>query len=181
MDGAMKPIFERLLEKKVEYNLRIKYFFAPEHGLRGDRQDGEGDKDYIDKDTGIWVYSLYGARKAPEPSLLLGVDYLLYDIQDVGCRFYTFIWTLTYTIEALSKSNGVELIIFDRPNPLGREVEGCPLNIEAGLVGRLLPGQHFTIPQKYGLTIGELISYLKSYLPAFKMTIIKMKQLYSLT
>ncbi len=60
--------------------------------------------DYIDEETGIQVYSLYGVRKAPAPDELVGVDMLLYDIQDVGCRFYTFIWTLTYSIESLVKA-----------------------------------------------------------------------------
>lgn len=159
--------------------MTIKCFFAPEHGLRGDRQDGAGDDDYIDEETGIQVYSLYGVRKAPTPGQLVGIDMLLYDIQDVGCRFYTFIWTLTYTIEVISKA-GVELVIFDRPNPLGRKVEGCPLNFDTGLVGRLLPGQTFTIPQRYGLTIGEFIRYVAPYLPQVKTTVVTMKQVYDL-
>jgi len=76
----------------------MKCFFAPEHGLRGDRQDGDGDDDYIDEETGIMVYSLYGRRKAPLQTQLSGVDILIYDIQDVGARYYTYMWTLTYTI-----------------------------------------------------------------------------------
>jgi len=96
---------------------------------------------------------LYGVRKAPTPGELVGIDMFLYDIQDVGTRFYTFIWTLTYTIESLNKA-GVDLVVFDRPNPLGRKIEGCPLNFDSGLVGRLLTGQTFTIPQRYGLTVG---------------------------
>lgn len=120
------------------------------------------------------MYSLYGVRKAPTTTQLSGVDLLLYDIQDVGCRFYTFIWTLTYTVEVMSTTN-TELVVFDRPNPLGRKVEGCPLNFDVGLVGRLLPGQTFTIPQRYGLTIGEFISFVKPYLPPFKLTVITMR------
>ena len=77
----------------------------------------------------------------------------MYDIQDVGARYYTYIWTLTYTIEVLSQQN-IKLMIFDRPNPLGRKVEGCPLTFDADLVGRLLPGQTISIPLRYGLTIG---------------------------
>lgn len=107
------------------------------------------------------------------------MDFLIYDIQDVGARYYTYIWTLTYVIEVCA-SNNVEVVIFDRPNPIGRKVEGCPLKMEAGLIGRLLPGQSFTIPQRYGLTVGELISYLRVYLPFFKLTIIKMAKLYKI-
>jgi beta-N-acetylhexosaminidase len=105
------------------------------------------------------------------------VDIFIYDIQDVGARYYTYIWTLTYSIEACAKKS-IEVVIFDRPNPIGRKVEGCPLKMEAGLIGRLLPGQTFTIPQRYGLTVGELINYLQVWLPFFKLTIIKMTEWY---
>ncbi len=72
----------------------------------------------------------------------------------------------------------MEVVIFDRPNPIGRKVEGCPLKMDAGLIGRLLPGQTFTVPQRYGLTVGELIGYLKVWLPFFKFTVIKMSKWY---
>lgn len=72
----------------------------------------------------------------------------------------------------------MEVVIFDRPNPIGRKVEGCPLKMDAGLIGRLLPGQTFSVPQRYGLTVGELIGYLKVWLPFFKLTVIKMSQWY---
>lgn len=120
-DGEMRPLFDRILEKSTEYNITFKCFFAPEHGLRGDRQDGRGDEDYIDKETGIIVYSLYGVRVSPTTAQLNGIDILIYDIQDVGARYYTYIWSLTYTIEKLAQTNK-KLIIFDRPNPLGRKV-----------------------------------------------------------
>ena len=121
VDANMNPLFDRIIAVKSQYNITFKCFFAPEHGLRGDRQDGKGDDDYVDQETGIKVYSLYGSRKAPSPAQLEGVDILIYDIQDVGVRYYTYIWTLTYTIEVLSQL-GKKLIIFDRPNPLGRKV-----------------------------------------------------------
>ena len=75
----------------------------------------------------------------------------------------------------------IKLIIFDRPNPLGRKVEGCPLTFDAGLVGRLLPGQTQSIPLRYGLTIGELIGYLSGYLPRFSYEVIKMNPFYEIT
>lgn len=125
------------------------------------------------------MYSLYGVRRAPTDTQLQGVDYFIYDIQDVGARYYTYIWSLTYAIEACARNN-VEVVIFDRPNPIGRKVEGCPLKMDGGLIGRLLPGQRFTLPQRYGLTVGEFIIYLKIYLPAFKLTVIKMSQWYTI-
>ena len=98
VDGYMRPLFDRIIAQKHIYNITIKCFFAPEHGLRGDQQAGSGDQDYIDAVTGIQVYSLYGVRKAPTDDQLRGIDILIYDIQDVGARYYTYIWTLTYTI-----------------------------------------------------------------------------------
>ena len=98
VDGKMQPLFDKIISLSSSYNVSFKCFFAPEHGLRGDQQAGQGDEDYIDPETGIQVYSLYGVRKAPTSSQLQGVDILIYDIQDVGARYYTYIWTLTYSI-----------------------------------------------------------------------------------
>lgn len=98
VDNHMLPLFQRILPLAPLYNVTLQCFFAPEHGLRGDRQDGRGDEDYIDPSTGIQVYSLYGVRKAPTDVQLKGIDTLIYDIQDVGARYYTFMWTLTYAI-----------------------------------------------------------------------------------
>lgn len=109
------------------------------------------------------------------------MDILIYDIQDVGARYYTFMWTLTYTLEVLAQLNK-KLLIFDRPNPLGRKVEGCPLTMDTGLVGRLLPGQQYSIPIRYGLTVGEFIGYLAPYLPKVNYEVIKMgKKMYEIT
>lgn len=129
--------------------------------------------------VGIQVYSLYGSRKAPTRQQVERLDVFIYDIQDVGVRYYTYIWTLTYTIEVLAPM-GIKVVVMDRPNPLGRTVEGCPLAFDAGLVGRLLPGQQLSIPLRYGLTIGELVSYLKPYLPAFTYEVIKMQPMYEM-
>ena len=98
VDGQMTPLFDRIISLSSKYNATVQCFFAPEHGLRGDQQAGEGDADYIDPETGIQVYSLYGVRKAPLDSQLKGIDIFIYDIQDVGARYYTYIWTLTYAI-----------------------------------------------------------------------------------
>lgn len=88
-------------------------------------------------------------------------------------------WTLTYAIEVCARNN-VEVVVFDRPNPIGRKVEGCPLKIDASTIGRLLPGQAFSITQRYGLTVGELMTFLKPYMPSYKLTVIKMKKWYQL-
>lgn len=128
VDGKMMPLFDRIISQSKSYNVSFICFFSPEHGLRGDQQGGQGDEDYIDPNTGRQVYSLYGVRKAPTDLQLKNIDYLIYDIQDVGARYYTYIWTLTYTIESCAKNN-VEVIIFDRPNPIGRKIEGCPLKM----------------------------------------------------
>ena len=131
-------------------------FFAPEHGLRGDQQAGQQIKDYTDPITGLPVYSVYGTRLAPTDEQLAGIDVLVYYIQDVGTRFYTYIWSMSYAMEACQK-NGKEFFIFDRPNPLNAvDVEGCPNTVDGGLVGRLFPNHTFGIPTRYGMTIGEL-------------------------
>lgn len=133
-------------------------FFAPEHGLRGDQQAGGHVTDYIDSVTGIPVHSLYGANNAPSDEQLKNMDVLLFDIQDVGVRFYTYIWTMTHCMEAAAK-NGIKFVILDRPNPIGCErVEGAPNKKDNGLIGRLFPNTPFGVPVRYGMTIGEFAS-----------------------
>ena len=131
-------------------------FFSPEHGLRGDQQAGAEVADYTDPVTSKPVYALYGVRTAPTDEQLSGVDTLVFDIQDVGARFYTYTWTMTHAMEAAAK-NGKRFVVFDRPNPLGGEkVEGAPIRTDAGLIGRVWPGKPFGVATRYGLTIGEL-------------------------
>jgi uncharacterized protein YbbC (DUF1343 family) len=101
------------------------------------------------------VYSLYGTRTAPTDEQLAGLDVLVFDIQDVGVRFYTYVWTMTYAMEAAAK-NAKKFIVFDRPNPIGGvKVEGAPNTQDCGLVGRLWPGQPFGVATRSGMTIGE--------------------------
>jgi len=124
--------------------------FAPEHGFRGERAAGALVNDGTDPLTGIPVVSLYGSHKKPEPEDLEGVDLVLFDLQDVGARFYTYISTLHYVMEACAE-NGVSLIVLDRPNPNGGYVDGPLLEAEyTSFVGK------HPIPVVYGLTIGEL-------------------------
>ncbi|MCA0172237.1 exo-beta-N-acetylmuramidase NamZ domain-containing protein [Bacillus sp. RAR_GA_16] len=129
----------------------LKALYGPEHGVRGSAQAGEYVEYYIDEETGLPVYSLYGATKKPTPEMLEGIDVLLFDIQDVGTRFYTYIYTMAYAMEAAAE-NDIEFIVLDRPNPLGGEaVEGPVLNDDySSFVGK------YEIPLRHGMTVGEL-------------------------
>jgi len=124
--------------------------FAPEHGFRGDHAAGVQIEDGTDPLTGIQVASLYGSHKKPEPEELDGIDLMLFDLQDVGARFYTYISTLHYVMEACAE-NGIPLIVLDRPNPNGACIDGPVLDTAY----RSFVGMH-SIPVAYGLTIGEL-------------------------
>lgn len=125
--------------------------FSPEHGVRGDLQAGVKAEDYIDEKTGVKVYSLYGQTKKPSKKMMDEIDVLAFDIQDVGARFYTFLYTMAYAMMAC-KEYGKSMVIFDRPNPVNAmTVEGNILDPKyQSFVG------YYPIPQRYGLTIGEL-------------------------
>ena len=128
--------------------------FAPEHGIRGDVAAGDFVPTTTDPLTGVKVYSIYGSVKAPTPEMLKGVDALVYDIQDNGCRSYTFISTMGRAMEAAAQA-GIEFVVLDRPNPLGgKRVEG-PMAETFSFVCQ------YPIPYLYGLTPGELALYLK--------------------
>ena len=159
VDNQLVTIADRLVEHP---DVNVVAFFAPEHGFRGDRQAGGNVEDYIDPYTGVPVYSVYQIRNAPTPEQLENVDYLIFDIQDVGVRFYTYIWTMTYAMEAAA-ANNVKFIVFDRPDPISaKRVEGAPITFDGGLVGRLFPGQPFGIPTRQGMTIGEFAQLVNS-------------------
>ncbi|MCF7922551.1 MAG: DUF1343 domain-containing protein [Candidatus Marinimicrobia bacterium] len=137
-----------LLHSNTE--ITVKAIFAPEHGFRGTEQGGDDIPGGIDSATGIPIYSLYGAQQEPNPEMLKGIDVLLFDIQDVGTRFYTYISTMGYVLEAGAKNN-IPVMILDRPNPIGRRIDGNVLDEGfASFVGR------YKIPIQYGLSIGEL-------------------------
>lgn len=138
-----------LVDFLVKNNIKIKTIFAPEHGFRGDADAGEHVKNGVDKKTGIPIVSLYGDNKKPKPEQLKGIDIVLFDIQDVGVRFYTYISTLTYIMEA-GAENGVEVMVLDRPNPHDGYIDGPILKNQ----WKSFIGMH-TIPVVYGLTIGE--------------------------
>ena len=131
--------------------VRLVALFGPEHGVRGDVYAGGSVRDSRDPATGLPVYSLYGASRKPTPEMLRGIDVMVYDIQDVGTRSYTFISTLGLVMRACAEQ-GIEVMVLDRPNPLGgRKVEGC--RTEAGFHSFI---NAFAIPYVYGLTVGEL-------------------------
>ena len=125
--------------------------FGPQHGLRGDKQDNMVESpDYNDPVHGIPVYSLYGDVRRPTPAMMASFDVLLVDLQDLGCRVYTFITTLRYVLEAAA-AHGKAVWVLDRPNPIGRAVEGTRLR--AGWESFVGAG---ALPMRHGLTLGEL-------------------------
>ena len=129
--------------------------FAPEHGIRGAAEGGALIASTVDKATRVPIHSLYGVTKVPTPRMLADVDVLVYDIQDVGARMYTYVWTMTLAAEAAKKA-GKTFIVADRPNPIRADI------IEGGLIDtryRTFTGLH-NVPVRYGLTPGELASYL---------------------
>jgi uncharacterized protein YbbC (DUF1343 family) len=129
--------------------VNIKCVFAPEHGFRGEKSAGEKVLNSIDKKTGLKIISLYGKNVAPKESDLNGIDIILFDIQDVGVRFYTYISTLQYIMEACSDKN-IQLIILDRPNPHSFYIDGPVLKPEfSSFVGMQ------SVPVVYAMTIGE--------------------------
>lgn len=134
----------------IESGVKISAIFAPEHGVRGELADGQEFSESIDPRTGIPIFSLYGKTKKPTPEMLKDLDLLLFDIQDVGARFYTFLYTMALAIEACAEHNK-RFVVLDRPNPLGGiSVEGPVLEPQfSSFVGM------YPIPIRYGLTIGE--------------------------
>lgn len=142
-----------ILKSSPKVNLVALY--APEHGLYGAELAGDHIKDSTDLRTGLPVFSLHGATRKPTPAMLKGIDVLLYDLQDIGCRSYTYISTMGLAMEAAGEA-GVEFYVLDRPNPLGGErVEGMPLDPQF----RSFVGQ-WNIPYVYGLTPGELANMI---------------------
>jgi len=130
--------------------------FGPEHGIRGDEDAGAKIEDGLDDATGVPVYSLYGTNRRPTPEMMQGVDALVFDIQDVGARFYTFISTLGLSMQSAAES-GASFYVLDRPNPLGgNEMEGFVLDTAyTSFVGQ------YPIPIRHGLTVGELAKMIQ--------------------
>lgn len=135
--------------------VRLVALFGPEHGVRGDVPAGKYIASYTDKRTGLPAYSLYGKTKSPTASMLKGIDVLLFDIQDIGCRSYTYLSTLGAVLDGAGK-HGVSVIVCDRPNPLGGiRVEGRP--VEPGYTSFV---SRYPVAYRHGLTMGELAKLL---------------------
>ncbi len=139
-----------LADTLVSLGINVKKIFGPEHGFRGDAADGEHVTDAVDAKTGVPVVSLYGKNSKPTTEQLQGLDIIIFDIQDVGARFYTYISTMTYLMAACA-DNGKKLIILDRPNPNGSYVDGPILQPEL----KSFVGMH-PMPITHGMTVGEI-------------------------
>ena len=152
VDRYLKSTIDILFEDP-EVNLVA--LFGPEHGVRGDVYAGEKIDNSVDQATGLPVYSLYGNTRKPTPEMLKDIDVMVYDIQDVGVRSYTFISTLGLVMEACAPL-GIEVMVLDRPNPLGgNKIEGCYVKPEFfSFVSQ------YKIPYVYGLTVGELANLI---------------------
>jgi uncharacterized protein YbbC (DUF1343 family) len=148
IDSNLTSIVDLLHE---DPDIELTALYGPEHGVRGDAQAGASVQFYMDEKTGLPVYSLYGNTKKPTPEMLENVEVLVFDIQDVGTRYYTYIYTMAYAMEA-AKENNIPFIVLDRPNPQGGlSVDGPVLEPEfSSFVGM------YPIPLKHGMTVGEL-------------------------
>ena len=153
-----------------EPEITLVALFAPEHGIRGNIPAGKFFDSYIDEKTKLPVFSIYKKRKAPTEEQWSKIDTLVYDIQDIGSRAYTFIWTLSKIMESASKY-GKEVIVLDRPNPLGNVVDGAIIDKSLTSFIGLYP-----IPRVYGMTIGELAQFLnKEFNINCQLSVIRMK------
>ncbi|WP_462410908.1 exo-beta-N-acetylmuramidase NamZ family protein [Neobacillus sp. Marseille-QA0830] len=168
VDQQLHSIVDRLYHHP---DVQLTALFGPEHGVRGTAPAGTHVKSYTDEKTGVPVYSLYGATKKPTPEMLANVDVLLFDIQDVGARFYTYIYTMALAMEA-AKENHIPIIVLDRPNPInGTDVEGPIMEQKyTYFVGE------YPIPVRHGMTVGELARmFNKEFEIGADLTVVKME------
>lgn len=170
VDRDLKPTIDILFEAK---NVKLVALFGPEHGVRGDVHAGDKVDNVTDTKTGLPVFSLYGKTRKPTLEMLKGIDVLVYDIQDIGCRSFTFISTMGLAMEAAAEQN-IEFVVLDRPNPIGG------LKIEGNITEEPFISfvSQFKIPYLYGQTCGELAIMLneeKMLQQKCKLTVVKMK------
>ena len=140
---------KHLVDFLIEQNINLQKIYAPEHGFRGTADAGELIVDGKDTKTNLPIISLYGNNKKPKPEQLEGIDILVFDLQDVGARFYTYISSLHYVMEACAENN-IPILVLDRPNPNGTIIDGPILEKEH----KSFVGMH-EIPVLHGMTIGE--------------------------
>lgn len=170
VDNNLKSTIDILHEAP---NVKLVALYGPEHGVRGDVHAGDKVDNSADPSTGLPVYSLYGKTRKATPEMLKDIDVLVYDIQDIGCRSFTYISTMGLAMEAAAENN-IEFVVLDRPNPVGG------LKIEGNLVedGYISFVSQFKIPYLYGLTCGELALMLNGenmLSKQCKLNVVKMK------
>ncbi len=170
IDNNLKSTIDILHEAP---NVRLVALYGPEHGVRGDVHAGDKIEDFKDPNTGVPVFSLYGATRKPTAEMLQGLDVIVYDIQDIGCRSYTYISTMYLAMQAAAENN-IEFVVLDRPNPLGgQKVEGNL--VEDGFFSFV---SQLKIPYVYGLTCGELANMINAEMmdKPCKLNVVKMKK-----
>ncbi len=140
---------KHLVDVFLENGITLQGVYAPEHGFRGTADAGEKIKDGKDAETGLSIYSLYGENRKPKPEQLQGVELMVFDLQDVGVRFFTYLSTLHYIMEACAEQ-GIPLLVLDRPNPNTHYIDGPVLEA----AHKSFVGMH-PVPIVYGMTIGE--------------------------
>ncbi|MES2310070.1 MAG: DUF1343 domain-containing protein [Verrucomicrobiota bacterium] len=167
-----KSTLEVLFQEK---RIHLNALFGPEHGVYGSVPAGKYIQSFRESNTGIWVHSLYGETRAPSPRMMKGLDVVVYDMQDIGCRSYTYISTLGLVMQEAA-NQGIEVMVLDRPNPMGgNRIEGPRLSpAYKSFVGQ------YDIPYVYGLTIGELAQWInvKFLTKPCKLTVVPMKGWY---
>ncbi|MBV9774655.1 MAG: DUF1343 domain-containing protein, partial [Gemmatimonadetes bacterium] len=131
--------------------------FGPEHGLRGTAAPGEEVASGRDERTGLPVHSLYGATRKPTPEMLRGIDVLVFDMQDIGARPYTFVWTMAMAMEAAAAQK-IPFVVLDRPNPITAAADGPPMHMDVRNVTQVITG-YYTVPLRHGMTAGEVARY----------------------
>lgn len=167
-----RHISDIFLQAHQQGVMKLQAFFGPQHGIGGHTQDNmiewEG---FIDPRTGIPTHSLYGEHRKPTAAMLSGVETLVIDLQDVGARYYTFVWTMALCLEACAEQ-GIEVVVLDRPNPIsGQPVEGCVLQEAYRSFVGLYP-----LPVRHGMTIAEIARYLQArFYPRCRLTVIPMQ------
>ncbi|MFC0523564.1 exo-beta-N-acetylmuramidase NamZ domain-containing protein [Pontibacillus salicampi] len=169
VDQQLRSVVDTLHEDE---GVQLTALYGPEHGVRGSAQAGDYVESYTDEKTGLPVYSLYGETRKPTKEMLENIDTLLFDIQDVGTRFYTYIYTMALAMEAAGE-NDIEFVVLDRPNPLsGDKVEGPVLNpAYSSFVGK------YPIPLRHGMTVGELAQlFNEEYKLGADLKVIQMDQ-----
>ncbi len=171
VDNNLKSTIDILHEAP---NVNLVALYGPEHGVRGDVHAGDKVDTFTDPNTGVPVYSLYGATRKPTAEMLEGIEVLVYDIQDIGCRSYTYISTMYLAMEAAAENN-IAFVVLDRPNPVGG------LKVEGNLVedGFISFVSQLKIPYLYGLTCGELALMINKEMmstSSCQLEVVKMKK-----